>query len=106
VRFSIVDQKAEFDVFTTRPDTLWGVTYMVLAPEHALVEEVTSAGQRAAVETYIAETRKLSETERLSTVKEKNRGIYRCLCPQIRSMASNVPSGLPTMSSLRTVLVR
>jgi leucyl-tRNA synthetase len=75
VRFSIVDQKAEFDVFTTRPDTLWGVTYMVLAPEHALVEEVTSAGQRAAVETYIAETRKLSETERLSTVKEKT-GVF------------------------------
>ncbi|MEL6613430.1 MAG: class I tRNA ligase family protein, partial [Bacteroidota bacterium] len=52
-------------VYTTRPDTLFGATYMVLAPEHPLVNEVTSKDQQEAVEAYIAETKRKSERERM-----------------------------------------
>jgi leucyl-tRNA synthetase len=58
-------------VFTTRPDTLWGATFMVLAPEHALVDEVTTAEQREAVEQYKLEASRQSEIERQATDKEK-----------------------------------
>ncbi|RMF56949.1 MAG: leucine--tRNA ligase [Calditrichaeota bacterium] len=62
-------------VFTTRPDTLFGVTYMVLAPEHPLVEEITTPTQKPAVENYIQETLRKSELERTSTVLEKT-GVF------------------------------
>jgi leucyl-tRNA synthetase len=58
-------------VFTTRPDTLFGATFMVLAPEHALVDEITSAGQRAAVDAYVAQAGRETEIERLSTERQK-----------------------------------
>ena len=61
----------ELRVFTTRPDTLFGATFMVLAPEHALVDEITSPGQRAAVDAYVAQARRATEIERLSTEREK-----------------------------------
>ena len=53
--------------FTTRPDTIYGVTFLVLAPEHALVDRVTTGERRAAVEAYRERTRRLSEIERTST---------------------------------------
>jgi leucyl-tRNA synthetase len=53
--------------FTTRPDTIYGVTFLVLAPEHPLVDEVTTAERRAAVDTYREEARRLSDIERAST---------------------------------------
>jgi leucyl-tRNA synthetase len=62
-------------VFTTRADTLFGVTYVVLAPEHPLVGELTSPAQRAAVAAYVAETAKISDTDRLSSSKEKT-GVF------------------------------
>lgn len=62
-------------VFTTRPDTLFGATYMVLAPEHPLVEEITAPGQRADVERYREETRRTKEIERLALDKEKT-GVF------------------------------
>jgi leucyl-tRNA synthetase len=62
-------------VFTTRPDTLFGATYMVLAPEHPLVEKVTTAKQRAAVEAYRATAVKKSELERTQLEKEKT-GVF------------------------------
>jgi leucyl-tRNA synthetase len=65
----------EVRFFTTRPDTVFGVSFMVLAPEHPLVAEITTAAQRAAVESYVAEARRQSEIERLSTVKEKT-GVF------------------------------
>ena len=65
----------EVRFFTTRPDTVFGVSFMVLAPEHPLVAEVTTAQQRAAVEEYVAQARRQSEIERLSTVKEKT-GVF------------------------------
>ena len=61
----------ELRIFTTRPDTLFGATFMVLAPEHPLVAELTSPSQRGAVETYVAKARRATEIERLSTDREK-----------------------------------
>jgi leucyl-tRNA synthetase len=61
----------ELRVFTTRPDTLFGATFMVLAPEHPLVEELTAPAQREAVDAYVAAARRETEVERLSTEREK-----------------------------------
>jgi leucyl-tRNA synthetase len=58
-------------VFTTRPDTVYGVTFMVLAPEHPLVAKLTAPERRAEVEAYVDRARKTSEIERLSTEREK-----------------------------------
>ncbi|MBP4138113.1 leucine--tRNA ligase [Flavobacterium geliluteum] len=57
------------EVFTTRPDTIFGVTFMTLAPEHDLVAKITTPEQKAAVEAYIEKTAKRSERERMSDVK-------------------------------------
>ncbi len=65
----------KFKVFTTRADTLFGVSYVVLAPEHPLVAKLTSKKQKAAVDAYIAETLKANEIDRLSTTREKT-GVY------------------------------
>ncbi|MBC8478581.1 leucine--tRNA ligase [bacterium] len=65
----------EIDVFTTRPDTLYGVTYVVFAPEHPLVEKVASDEQWADVSEYITLTRSRNEIERTSTEREKT-GVF------------------------------
>ncbi|MBQ3596863.1 MAG: leucine--tRNA ligase [Clostridia bacterium] len=65
----------KFKVFTTRADTLFGVSYVVLAPEHPLVKKLTSKKQLKAVEDYVEATSKINEIERLSTAKEKT-GVY------------------------------
>ena len=59
------------EVFTTRPDTVWGATFMVLAPEHPLVEKITTDDRRAAVAAYAAAARNQSEIERRSTDEAK-----------------------------------
>jgi leucyl-tRNA synthetase len=59
-------------VFTTRPDTLYGATFMVLAPEHDLVDTITSPEQHAAVTAYIEATKRKTEIDRLTTTKEKS----------------------------------
>ncbi|PRZ26477.1 leucine--tRNA ligase [Flavobacterium granuli] len=64
-----VKQSHVIDVFTTRPDTIFGVTFMTLAPEHELVAQITTAEQKAAVEAYIEKTAKRSERERMADVK-------------------------------------
>jgi len=69
-----VDEK-EMRVFTTRPDTTFGVTFMVLAPEHPLVAKLTSPDKRDEVKDYVAKSRRQSEIERLSTEKEKD-GVF------------------------------
>ena len=61
----------ELRVFTTRPDTLFGATFMVLAPEHSLVEQLTSPAQRETVAAYLAQARRQTEIERLSTDRPK-----------------------------------
>jgi len=63
------------DIFTTRPDTLWGATFMVLAPEHPLVQKLTAGAYRQAVADYQFQAARQSEIERLSTEKEKT-GVF------------------------------
>jgi leucyl-tRNA synthetase len=65
----------EIRVFTTRPDTIHGVTFMVLAPEHPLVDKITTPERKTEVKEYILKTRKQSEIERTSTEKEKD-GVF------------------------------
>jgi leucyl-tRNA synthetase len=65
----------EVRFFTTRPDTVFGVSFMVLAPEHPLVAEVTTPAHRVTVEDYVIEARRQTEIERMSTVKEKS-GVF------------------------------
>jgi leucyl-tRNA synthetase len=65
----------EVRFFTTRPDTVFGVSFMVLAPEHPLVAEITTAEQRSAIEAYVTQARRQSDIERLSTAKEKT-GVF------------------------------
>ncbi|HEY8169655.1 MAG TPA: leucine--tRNA ligase [Candidatus Limnocylindria bacterium] len=62
-------------VFTTRPDTVFGATFMVLAPEHALVTVLTTDDRRADVEAYVASARRETEIERLNTEREKT-GVF------------------------------
>jgi len=68
-------EEKEIRVFTTRPDTTFGVTFMVLAPEHPLVAKLTSSKNRAEVEDYVARSRRRTEIERLSTEREKD-GVF------------------------------
>jgi len=62
-------------VFTTRPDTLWGATFLVLSPEHALVSRITTAAQRSAVDAYIKTASSKSEVDRTDASKEKT-GVF------------------------------
>ena len=71
VDFNVAGTNEKFTVFTTRCDTLFGATYCVLSPEHALVKKIASKEQLPAVEAYIAEAAKKSELERTSLNKEK-----------------------------------
>jgi len=76
VKFGVVGHEdKEIRVFTTRPDTLFGVTYVVLAPELDLVQELTTEEYKAGVDKYIDSIKSLSEIERTSTVKEKT-GVF------------------------------
>jgi leucyl-tRNA synthetase len=75
VYFPLADRDETLDVYTTRPDTLFGATYMVLAPEHPLVEEITTDHQRAEVAAYVAEAATKSELERTAETKEKT-GVF------------------------------
>ncbi|MBK7105318.1 MAG: leucine--tRNA ligase [Ignavibacteriae bacterium] len=71
IKFKIDNSDDEFNVFTTRPDTLFGATYMVLSPEHPLVGKITIGKQKSEVFNYQEKVKNLSEIDRTSTVKEK-----------------------------------
>lgn len=75
VDFPVKDHNARIRVFTTRPDTLFGATYMVLAPEHPLVATITTADQKAAVEAYVEEASRKSDFERAELEKTKS-GVF------------------------------
>ena len=75
VIFKIADSDDEMRVFTTRADTLFGVTYAVLAPEHPLVDKITTDAQREAVEEYKLMASRASEIDRLSSTREKT-GVF------------------------------
>ncbi len=76
IKFEIRNQKAEtgsaklsIEVFTTRPDTIFGVSFMVLAPEHELVSQITTAEQKTEVDAYIAKAKARSDRDRMADVK-------------------------------------
>lgn len=74
LEFPIIGLDEKIAVFTTRPDTVYGVSYLVLAPEHPLVAQVTTPEQKAAVEAFIQEVKNESQTDRTSEDKPK-RGV-------------------------------
>jgi leucyl-tRNA synthetase len=88
IDFPLPDMTNALTVFTTRPDTLFGATYMVMAPEHPLVEQITKRDCAADVQAYQARARRESEIERLSTEKEKT-GVF------TGAYAINPVNGLP-----------
>ncbi len=69
VTFKVKDHDEVIDVFTTRPDTVFGVSFMTLAPEHELVAKITTPEQKEAINTYIEVTAKRSERDRMADVK-------------------------------------
>ncbi len=69
VDFNVQDSDDKIGVFTTRPDTIFGVTFMTLAPEHELVKKITTPQQKEEIEAYIAASAKRSERERMADVK-------------------------------------
>lgn len=69
VHFDLAEGGEQIEVFTTRPDTIFGVSFMVLAPEHPLVEQITSEAQRQEVEAYVEQAGRKSERDRMSDVK-------------------------------------
>ena len=75
VNFAINGHDKSFDVFTTRPDTIFGATYAVLAPEHPFVTEITTDEQRSKVDEYINKIKSKSDLERTDLAKEKT-GVF------------------------------
>ena len=75
VDFGVADSDEVIRVYTTRPDTLFGATYMVLAPEHPLVEQLTAGEQREGVALYVARAAAKSELERMAETREKT-GVF------------------------------
>lgn len=75
VTFAIDGFDESFDVFTTRPDTLFGATYTVLAPEHPFVKKITTGDQKAAVDAYLKKVEAKSDLERTDLAKEKT-GVF------------------------------
>ncbi len=75
VVFTIDGHDESFEIFTTRPDTLFGVTYMVFSPEHPMLARIVAPEQRAAVEAYQAQVAKMTEIERQAEGKEKT-GVF------------------------------
>ncbi|MCX7835202.1 MAG: leucine--tRNA ligase [bacterium] len=75
VKFPFETQEFSIDVFTTRPDTLYGVTYVVIAPEHPLVVKITSPKQFSIVQEYVQKSIQISEIDRLNVEREKT-GVF------------------------------
>jgi leucyl-tRNA synthetase len=75
LEFPIADSSQKIAVFTTRPDTVYGVSYVVLAPEHPLTSQVTTAAQKSAVEAFIAEVQNQTDIDRTAEDKPK-RGVF------------------------------
>ena len=75
VKFKVANSNLDFTVFTTRPDTLFGATYCVLAPEHEIVSKITTPGQKEAIDNYIKACSSKSDLERTALNKEKT-GVF------------------------------
>ncbi|GMA63250.1 leucine--tRNA ligase [Alicyclobacillus fastidiosus] len=76
IRFKLSNHPDEIEVFSTRPDTIYGATYMVLAPEHPLVQTITTAEQRTAVESYVDESLRKSNIERQQVGDKTKTGVF------------------------------
>ncbi|MEN0062806.1 MAG: leucine--tRNA ligase [Myxococcota bacterium] len=76
VRFEVAEHDDSFVVYTTRPDTLFGATYCVLAPEHGLVESITTDAQRAEVEAYVEQARNRSDMDRQLAAEKEKTGVF------------------------------
>ena len=76
VRFELSEGQGSFEVYTTRPDTLFGATYCVLSPEHPLVSEITTPDQRAAVEAYVESAKNKSDMERQVAAEREKTGVF------------------------------
>ncbi|MEO9209500.1 MAG: class I tRNA ligase family protein, partial [Ginsengibacter sp.] len=70
MKFSILDSQSSVDVYTTRPDTIFGVDFLVLAPEHALVKSITTEAQRSYIDEYLTYVKSRSDRERQAEVKQ------------------------------------
>lgn len=75
VDFAVVGQEEKLRVYTTRPDTLWGATFMVVAPEHPLVAQITTPEQKAAVEAYREQAQRTTDIDRMAEGREKT-GVF------------------------------
>jgi len=75
IKFQIPNSKDYIEIFTTRPDTIFGATFMVLAPEHELVKKITKDQFLGQVNNYLEKTKKKTELERITEVKEKT-GVF------------------------------
>jgi len=76
VTFQLGGHADTLTVFTTRPDTLYGATYMVIAPEHPLIGKLTTAAQKNAVESYVAAVRNKTDLERTDLAAKKKTGVF------------------------------
>ncbi|MEJ7422937.1 hypothetical protein, partial [Staphylococcus haemolyticus] len=75
VSFNVENTNDTIDVFTTRPDTIYGTTFLVLSPEHALVNEITTDDKKEMVKQYQEEASKKSDLERTDLAKDKS-GVF------------------------------
>ena len=85
-----VDEQTHVTVFTTRADTLFGATFLAIAPEHPLLAQLVTETQAVAVEAYVAEARRQAETDRLSTVRVKT-GVFTGAYAQNPTSAERLP---------------
>ena len=76
VTFKVDDTSDQFEVFTTRPDTLFGATFCVLAPEHPLIEKIVSDAEREAVSNYVLKTKNTSDLERETAAAKEKTGAF------------------------------
>lgn len=104
VRFKVKDSDREFTIFTTRADTMFGVTFMVLAPESELVQQLTTADQKAEVDAYLDRTKKRTERERIAD--RQVTGVFSGSYAINRLRARQFPSGSATMYWPATVRER
>lgn len=76
IKFAVNDSDAAFEVFTTRPDTLFGATFCVLAPEHPIVAQITTPDQRAAIAAYIDKCKNTSDLDRETAAAKQKTGVF------------------------------
>ena len=103
IRFPLASGGGELTVFTTRPDTLFGATYCVVAPEHALLRSIVTPGQRAIVDAYVRSVEELGEAER-SDAGRRRPGCSPAPMPSTRRTARACRSGSRTTCWAATAL--